>query len=1592
MSDDPLSQLLDAAAADTDISKDLSKPKAEPSEEETQELDDLLDAAAKGTDIGVDLESAAGEVTGWEKVKQGAGKMLDGLTLDSMLDRVTPDMIKDYEKGGIEEVIRGNARRSFVPGADIVARTMLGDDLETVIKEEVSASEAIKGAGELFGAALNPRLSPGMDIPIAKEAASAVGQAAVREALISRRNLEGDPAEWTPTNKAVVEAFEKSTGKKWVGPKRMKWLAENRPAEYRKVRNRQDNIATAAGNTIPEIFQAVIGLGIEQVRQIGKGKGTEFALTTAGTMAGTMMEDWAQTVSDPGARVLEDPLGMTLDFASFAGGPLAGRAVAGVDAAATVARGGKAADAAAAFKSARATLREAPVIRPGIGAGKEMVKPVYDMPLRALKDVAEAKKAKLESTTLGRAAASTIENLPSATRLERRIVDTLPEAVQGMLDVSRKARQKRTGETERVSDAVKPLRDESNLAGIRRVSEQSAKTLEDLFGEAAQAGDAAVLRVLETQGTINKKVMELQARKAMGTLDEAGAELLDTLSAVKSTDDVARFAASPEKMGLLDRDLRVALETQGNLDKLLKAIKDGTDAELAEAIRNSRGSVDKIRQAMRDLSEETAARIERGVQKIDEESAGRTRKAKKKLQEARARAEKPLEERVEAAEARASDYIQKVSANLKRKAVDVGELLQRQRKKSDTLDVKANKLLEEIDGLQARLDDMNADLNGLTRKGKALRGARRQSKKYNKIEQQRFEKLARLDEVLSEIRIVEDSIRKSKAYFKNFDKMAANEMSLARRIAKDMVAEANAKTEDALVRAKRSFDKFKAKESKHVIKRKESVRQLANERKAQKMSEYEARIESLRGLDEKAKYTFADREGLRRWATKEGAKTAEALQGMREVKRMLDNPESLKGNGAWLQLDGKVLGTAEAAARVLSGINAGRTPTELFDRVAVLGDDAAAVAIMKNAKETMRLSSEIEFGLLKHGVISPERFAVNFGRNLLSVMNPRNAEELTSAKIAKNPEIALLERSNLLAQLDFVRDVARLPGTVFDNSGFALKGRGFDEAGLPIYAKVKVRGEATEAAKLVTPEGAIDMVRVPKTMQQTGDLKFPKYGELAGQWVTRDTFDGLQKFTGYRADLLTRWGGVIKRIKVVDNLSSLVNMNVGNAASMAWDGINPATALPRALRMMSREHRNKGPEVDRMFVTEMRHNGIYEGTSSHHITGLAEADKLDSLSLKAAQHEANVGLGEKLGKALDLGGDVFSRKFNGFGGAVRWTWQVTDQAFRLATAEAKFKRLAKEKGYDITNVDGMRRALDDADMMDNVKKNTLIETLDYGEVPTGPRVFGRGVYEWAADTGFAPFIIYPLKAGGLWSRRFADAPTKAKLLGLAGEAQWQDQTPEERALFRAAQRPGEMGERRFITDNVAINTTPLNPVAFLPLEIARGMQKLGAGDGLGLMILEPLTEAFNGKTQFGQELWNPNEPAQNKLAKGFLHLGLSYSVSPSMQKVLPQVGFDRQGIAERYMPGQGPQRSVLTLEERTLSEAIARLFVNFDYEAKPKAVKRLMSAMKVRKRRAREARKLLNKGNLDGYYEASANADVEMAEAIGEVVRGFANR
>lgn len=1458
---------------------------------EESETQDYLDEF-----VARDAETA--ELTGLDKLKQGAAKFFD-----VSLDDVTPELIKDYQAGGFEGMARGRAKRSFVPGADIFARTVISDeDLGTVLDEEVGVSQALTGVREAVGeiAGRTGGLPFGT---IANEIAEGAAEKAVSDAV-----LHGPISLWGPAEQAAVEDYERMTGRRWVGPDELKRLKVEKPGEWRKIRNSQSTMGVALLRGIPDTVMGLGHLAGSQYDAIKRGEGVSHAGTTLGTIGGTILEDLAQTSRDPQGRLREDPFGMVLDLAGGAG------------------------DAAAVAARARSGV---------VGAGAKAA-------------AREARDAARPLRSAGSVAVDLLDaSVPRFSKMRRELTDAFPDAPREIITTNRDHRWARTGEVERLGDLG------------RELAKDSSK-LEDLFG--SSANDLGIMRVVELGEQVAARKQLLQDRKSLGM--KYNPDELAMLESVKSVDDLARLAGNQEALRFLDSDVASLGDRARSARLIMRAIEkgdiEGMVARLAEQQKGRK--LDALDEKLRSLDRDESRAAQRSAEVLQHRKNMELAKAKVELQRAEARSRLPETERVAKAVESVKQKRSALAKTLERRRLDKLEEVKKAEAALRKIEPKAEAWSAKLTDLTRRYEDLLAVEAKFPGRNKS------RTKQISSLERRIGSQEKRIESLSDRQSKARDRLEKANREASSFEKTADEARANLERILESEISNAVMKGSDARVRAQRSYNSKVKKLNDRFLKLAEeqaSKRASVRQKRVQKIAgQREALLQSQRPAKQ---WTDVQVDRLYKATARELADIERALEGHIQVKNMLKDPQSLKRNGAWLELDGKVVGGPQAAAHALRRVREGASVTEVFEDMVVRGDNPDAVRVMELAQEPLRMLSEQDHYLMQKGVISPSRFAANLGRNLLAMVSPERALEFTPAKVARDPALALVERSNLVSHLQYVEDVASLPGVTFPKVSSNIAE--FDRAR-------KVGGETVRAGKL--PDGT-RVVQIPEKIDVAAGLRYPKYGDLAGRWVAQDTLEAMQQVIGARANNASRLSRLFKKTRVLNNLRSLVNMNLGNAISMAWDGINPAK-LGSALGWMA----GKGSEVDKVFTQAARHRGVYEGASVHALEGIAkEPGGLHKFIDNAIEHSATTDKASQISEALLKGADWASDNVFGMGGSIRWAWEQTDKAFRLATLRAQVERLAPDFGLDVRTVDGMRAAMSNEKLMGAAMLKTLNDTLDYQSVPRGPRVGGKGVYQWAADSGAMPFIVYPLKAGGLWSRRIADNPGRFNISERAGQASWDQLEDSERKQRMQFDAFGEGGWNIWF-GNSRVKARNMQPIAHLLVDTPVEFDQRGL-ESVAPMLMVPLAEAIKGETLNGQRIWEDGDTATFKAAASAYHIISSAVIPPTTQQILPQPGAKRQGFVE--VLSEGAILDVDTGLKAEIPHLVARFFVNVDPQAKQKIQSRVDFITNEYGRNTSRAWKLLGQnGNQKMYEETLQRAELKMAKELGELAASLENR
>lgn len=609
------------------------------------------------------------------------------------------------------------------------------------------------------------------------------------------------------------------------------------------------------------------------------------------------------------------------------------------------------------------------------------------------------------------------------------------------------------------------------------------------------------------------------------------------------------------------------------------------------------------------------------------------------------------------------------------------------------------------------------------------------------------------------------------------------------------------------------------------------------------------------------------------------AKKKEYMEHLGMANEEMYSAAGLKKHGAWLEIDGDQLHGVDGAIKVMKMREKNIDP---WEAITVKGTDPVMVKSMTAAKDVARLSTEFNQRKVLHGVMTQFEADVRTGLLYNKMIDPIRAAEMNPGAMAMNPHIALTESSNINQHLSLVEDLRNMDDFVIPHQRVIddyVDVKLSDRSVKNIVTQPKnegpgsltVGGEVFEAMRHRTTGEVI--VKFPEKISMSHGLDAPKYGGpelgLSGQWVRLDGARLVQSVLGERVSGWQKFISVIPKNLVINNPWSHKNAIVSDLVNFAEAGVNPTTALPRAMKLL----RKKGSEADQLMSAEFRHRGGLEGATIESVDKAAGNDIGSISDIKAAF----TGL-PKAAKDGDLikwffssyGPDGHTTKTHGAGmalhrglmdnvsgglGTGEKLWLGRDRLARMALVDEGFHRVALDK-YGLT-----RKQLQDPSILkkfmrehpDAVDKGIELAAevmFDYGSMPRGPRFGkqGKGAYEHLRDTGVMPFVAYPVKATNLWTKRLVTKPLKYKAITEHGRLSWEEL--EERVREDRIGIAREAGWESFSKQNdQSMNVKAFVPTAFLPVDGLETLEKLVTfEDGPGVtMWFKTLAEATMNK-------------------------------------------------------------------------------------------------------------------------------------------------
>lgn len=608
-----------------------------------------------------------------------------------------------------------------------------------------------------------------------------------------------------------------------------------------------------------------------------------------------------------------------------------------------------------------------------------------------------------------------------------------------------------------------------------------------------------------------------------------------------------------------------------------------------------------------------------------------------------------------------------------------------------------------------------------------------------------------------------------------------------------------------------------------------------------------------------------------------------------KVEEQLYSPEALKGHGAWLELDGEILGGANAGVAAVRHMLQGGDVEELAQRVKVLGDNPISVGVMERALEVVKFAAREEQVLVKAGVMTPAEAALNFGLRWNNLKDPLRAAKFEADGIALHPLAQLAETTVEANRIRLQQNVARHL-TPESNFGVMVKDK-----------ELVVNGEKMQS--FLGPDG----VRLVQLPGKKGGSPHQRYGMHAGRVMELDTAEEIQRAVAVSNEFLDRIASLWSTNKVVNSFSSHVNALVGEGIVAASRGVDPLIDWPRALRMIA----GGGTKEDKaIYRLAKERYGIDDGTSLRNLDEMGMDDLSKFTDVRIRSKEAFRLISETLyggdtprktlraerNQAIKdaswAGAQWWTDNIMGVGGSMKKAWDLRDKMNRVSLYERAWRRTARSKyGWtdgELSQPANFKRALEDEFVGAKALELAHEAALDYKALPRGPRITvnGRpwGLYEWMRKTLFQPFIAYGLKGTGFWSKEIVTRPLRSKAIMDAGTYTWEALEATERQEAMKGVTYGDRGWSIPVGEDNLLKVQYLQPSVNLPVDILRDYEK----GQLSLGFLSSIMEAAQRKTANGKEIQNP-----------VAYVIAENLASPTFIRVFGGGGTDRLGTVDK---------------------------------------------------------------------------------------------
>ena len=418
-----------------------------------------------------------------------------------------------------------------------------------------------------------------------------------------------------------------------------------------------------------------------------------------------------------------------------------------------------------------------------------------------------------------------------------------------------------------------------------------------------------------------------------------------------------------------------------------------------------------------------------------------------------------------------------------------------------------------------------------------------------------------------------------------------------------------------------------------------------------------------------------------------------------------------------------------------------------------------------------------------------------------------------------------------------------------------------------------------------------------------------RWGELAGRWMRLQDLKKLEGSVRMRASLLRRVTNAWKANKILGRFGGHVMQLIENMVKTSFmGGVQDVAKLPLVYGKLKRSVANPKSPESRMYVLA-RDAGVFEddllasgfptlkmGTRTgpdflemmldeiRRIGGEAKVldpslrGKLENLKTAAkglSKPEARLLVQENIPEILtsiyELPTEyIVNRNYKGFG--LKKLWEAQDATFRFYAFETalqnKAKNIAARTGQSQKNV--LANLLNDPAQIKEAAAESRKWGFDYGDLPKWAEI--------ARSVPFVgiPFVAWPVKATGFYTRLGWQRPEQFKLLKEATDAQTALADDRERRTLQFAP-PWAKRRAVLVSPDQILNTTFMSPVTYWPITenwVQGGTDQTnrGAFAGLGGALNSLYEVGVNYSTFLQRPVYQEDDTTLQALAKSMNYL------------------------------------------------------------------------------------------------------------------------